>query len=385
MRVLALGVATRAIAESAANAGFAVTALDRFGDLDQHPQVRALSIRRDFRRPASVNAFAQTAHDLEADAVAYVSSFENHPILVEGLALRRSLWGNSAETLLRVRNPVLLARTLLRHSHASPVVCTAAVAAPRKSARRWLLKPMASGGGHGISQWRPVARPPRGSYAQELIDGTPVSLTFVAAKGRSVLLGLCLQLIGEDAFGASGYRYCGSILLAANDPLTDPGLLRVSHEIATTVSREFALTGLNGIDCIVRGRALYPIEVNPRWCSSMELAERAYGFCLFGAHADACTEGRVPDFDVQRAQAGAKTMGKAIVFAKAQVRVGDTTKWLGDTSIRDVPRPGEYIPAGGPVCTVFASADDATSCRAALASRANEIYQTLSGWDGNGR
>ena len=384
MRVLALGVATRAIAESAANAGFAVTALDRFGDLDQHPHVRALSIRRDFRKPASVYAFAQTARDLEADAVAYVSSFENHPILVEGLARRRSLWGNSAETLVRVRNPIVLARTLLRHGHPSPAVCTAGVPGPRRSARPWLLKPMASGGGHGISRWRAVVRPPRGSYAQELIEGVPVSLEFVAAKGGCVLLGLSRQLIGEAAFGASGYRYCGSILLAANDPLTDPGLLRASHEIATTVSREFALTGLNGIDGIVRNGVPYAIEVNPRWCSSMELAERAYGLSLFGAHADACTDGRLPDFDVRRAQVSAQTIGKAIVFARRPVRVRDTTKWLGDASIRDVPHPGESIPAGAPVCTVFASGDDAASCQAALISRADDVYQSLTEWECDG-
>ena len=47
-RVLIAGVSTRAAAESAAKAGFTVTALDAFGDLDQHPSVHSLSLRRDF-------------------------------------------------------------------------------------------------------------------------------------------------------------------------------------------------------------------------------------------------------------------------------------------------------------------------------------------------
>ncbi len=50
-RVLIAGVSTRAAAESAANAGFTVTALDAFGDLDQHPSVRSLSLPRDFAAP----------------------------------------------------------------------------------------------------------------------------------------------------------------------------------------------------------------------------------------------------------------------------------------------------------------------------------------------
>ena len=41
MRLLIAGISTRAAAESAARAGFEVTAIDAFGDLDQHPGVRA--------------------------------------------------------------------------------------------------------------------------------------------------------------------------------------------------------------------------------------------------------------------------------------------------------------------------------------------------------
>ena len=47
-RLLIAGVSTRAAAESAAEAGFEVTALDAFGDLDQHRRVRALALPRDF-------------------------------------------------------------------------------------------------------------------------------------------------------------------------------------------------------------------------------------------------------------------------------------------------------------------------------------------------
>ena len=36
---------------------------------------------------------------------------------------------------------------------------------------------------------------------------------FVAAKGHAVPIGLSWQMIGDGAFGASGYRYCGNILV----------------------------------------------------------------------------------------------------------------------------------------------------------------------------
>ncbi len=88
--VLVAGVSTRAAAESAARAGFRVTAIDAFGDLDQHPLVAARTLERKF----SARAAARAARDIECDAVAYLSSFENHPHAVATLARGRALWGN---------------------------------------------------------------------------------------------------------------------------------------------------------------------------------------------------------------------------------------------------------------------------------------------------
>src|SRR5438067_674295 len=88
--VIIAGVSTRAAAESAALAGFEVTALDAFADLDQHPAVRAQAIYGPFTAAAA----ARAARGLEADAVAYLSNFENHSRAIESLARGRALWGN---------------------------------------------------------------------------------------------------------------------------------------------------------------------------------------------------------------------------------------------------------------------------------------------------
>ena len=85
-RVLVAGISTRAAAESAARAGFSVTSLDAFGDLDQHPSVRALSLPRDFGTRFTSPAAARAARTIESDSVAYLASFENHPNAVGRLA-----------------------------------------------------------------------------------------------------------------------------------------------------------------------------------------------------------------------------------------------------------------------------------------------------------
>jgi predicted ATP-grasp superfamily ATP-dependent carboligase len=411
--VLLAGISTRAAAESAARAGFAVTAIDAFADLDQHAGVRSLSLRRDLGAPVSAHAAARAARRIACDAVAYGSSFENHPGAVTALAVGRALWGNSPEVLRRVRDPIQLAHVLrrrglevpasslstgrsedgpLHHSGGVPHdsdVGHALQGVPRDRPpeggvrREWLVKPLASGGGHRVRPWRRTTRVPHGCYLQELVDGTSGSVVFVAAGGRAVPLGLSRQLAGDRAFGASGYRYCGNILAAAGDAVfaRDAPLLDAACALARVVAEEFRVVGLNGIDFVARDGVPYAIEVNPRWSASMELVERAYGLSVFGAHAEACAAGALPTFDLARARRGAGAIGKAVVFARRDVVAGDTRAWLADPSVRDVPHPGERIQAGRPFCTVFAAARDAAACYTALVRRADAVYAALATWE----
>jgi len=381
------------MAESAAVAGYAVCSLDAFGDLDQHPAVRAVSLPRDVGVPFTVDAVVRAAERIETDVVAYLSPFENHPVAVERLARGRTLWGNGASVLRRVRRPGVVSRP-------------AGVSSPD----RWLVKPRASGGGHGIEWWSPGNPVPAGSHVEPFIDGEPGSIVFVAAGRAIVPLGLTRQLVGDAAFGATGFRYCGSILhvipseardrlgvipSAARDRLgvipsaardrdpPDRGLSQLfdsALHVARGVVTEFDLVGVNCIDFIARDGIAMPIEINPRWSASMELVERAHGVSVFGVHAAACAASELPTFDLTRGDTDTAVTGKAIVFARHDVICGDTAAWLGDTTVRDVPHPGEHIPAGRPVCTVFASSRDADSCHAALIARANRLYETLESW-----
>jgi uncharacterized protein len=379
-RVLVAGISTRAAAESAARAGFNVTSLDAFGDLDQHPSVRALSLPRDFGTRFTSPAAARAARAIESDFVVYLSSFENHPSAVTKLAAGRSLWGNAPAVLRRVRDPLLVAQAFALRGIAVPAVHIGEPepgtwnAEPGTSSS-WLVKPLASGGGRRVRRWR-GGRVPRGCYLQQFVDGTPGSVVFVAAGGHVVPLGITRQLVGEHEFGADGYRYCGNILEAAVDSARDAAFVDRATALANVVADEFGLVGVNGIDFVTRDGVPYPIEVNPRWTASMELVERAYGVPVFGAHAAACVTGELPAFDLARARGGTPVVGKAVVFARRDVMAGDTQSWIAD-GVRDVPHPGEKILAGQPVCTVFATGADAIRCHAELVERAEHAYADL--------
>ena len=363
--VLLVGVSTRAAAESAARAGFAVAAIDAFADVDQHPGVRAVTPPGRFGPRAAVKA----ARAMACTAVCYLSTFENHPREVAEMAAGRRLWGNPPAVLRRVRNPHCVAAVLADHGMPTPAL-------GGDSRRSWLSKPLASGGGVGVRLWRPTSRPSRSRYVQERIDGIAASVVFCAANGRAEVLGVSRQLVGLHQFGASGFRYCGSIL--------DVSLARIlggqPQAIAQVLTNHFDLIGVNGVDLIVRDGQALTIEVNPRWCSSMELVERAYGQSVFGAHAAACSGQSSPSFDVTAASRFGLASGKALVFARADVTIHNTRPWLNDPTVRDVPKEGDRIAAGRPVCTVFATGADAQECQANLERRAAQVYEVLAEW-----
>ena len=412
-RVLIAGVSARAAAASAVRAGFAVSLLDAFADLDLPAGVRGLSLPRDFGAPFSAGAAARAARDLACDAVVYLSSFENHPDAVRTLAAGRRLWGNAPAVLRRVRNPRLLMRACRQRGIPAPAVIMSANDPNDSNDRNdWLIKPLASGGGRGVRPWikpgpgvgirdpgseqpgsradpesripDPVEVLPRSCYLQQRLEGVPGSVVFVAAGGRAAPLGVSRQLVGERAFGASGFRYCGNILAGSGDTQfqEDERIVPAACALAAAIADAFDLVGVNGIDFIARDGVPYPIEVNPRWCGSMELVEGAYGISVFGTHVEACAAGTLPRFDLIQARHGTGAVGKAILFAREEVAVGDTRPWLSDRTVRDVPHPGEYIAAERPVCTVYAEAASATACHDALVARAERVYAELAAWRG---
>ncbi len=385
------------MADSAVRAGFAVTTIDAFADRDMPSAVTVLSLPRERGVSFSPQAAARAAAHVPCEAVAYASNFENHPDAVDALAVGRTLWGNPPSVLRRVRDPWQLADALRLRGIPAPVVRMhgsngpndsigldhASAADPNEPNSSsvpidWLVKPLSSGGGHGVRRWT-GERLSSSNYLQQRVQGVPGSLVFVAAGGRAVPLGMSRQLIGDRAFGADGYRYCGNILAPAGDRQfeQDEALVDAASGLARAAAEDFSLVGLNGIDFVAADGVPHPIEVNPRWCASMELVECAYGVSMFGAHVVACVRETVPVFDLATARREAQAVGKAIVFAHRDVTMGDVRLWLDDPTVRDVPHAGEPIATGQPICTVLAHGTDSAVCYAALVRRAERVYAAL--------
>jgi uncharacterized protein len=370
--VLIAGVTTRAMAVSAARAGYRVTAVDAFGDLDLRAVAEVITLGSTPDARFGPMAAAIAAESVPAGLVAYTSNLENHPEAVERLARGRRLLGNSPAVLTRVRNPIVLSTVLRRRGFATPA--TRATPATGPGGTTWLLKPRRSGGGHGVVAWHHARPVPRGSYLQERIAGIPGSVIFAANGEDAVVLGLSRQLVGDSRFGSRSFRYCGSLLGTGTTPVfrRQGEVLETATAMATVVTREFGLVGLNGIDFIARKGVPYPIEINPRYSASMELVERAYGLSMFEVHVRACRGTLPPQLETRPG-----TEGKAIVFARRNVILGNTGRWLGRRSFGDVPHTGERIPGGRPICTVFAGGVDQSTCLRRLVRQAELVYRRV--------
>ncbi len=356
MKILAVGVSVRAMAESAVRSGYPVITLDAFGDQDLRALTESFSLRHDFHVPYSAASLYEKSRRLGFDAVAYTSNLENHPEIIRRFAAKCRILGNPPETVESVRHWATLYAKLATAGFQVPQTLFAGRMQEADPAGSWLIKPLLSGGGHGVS-FRKRNRVPRHPFfLQEYIRGKPCSASFVANGRDCVVFGITAQLAGTRELGAHGFRYCGNVLPLPelSHPDTGVAILRQVRRLSELLTREYGLIGVNGIDFILSGRQVCLTEVNPRYSASMELMEQAYELPVFSLHLQAVLDRRLPGFDLATRATDGKFFGKAILYAEADARAPDTWEWPA-RAIRDVPASGEMLPRGGPICTILAA------------------------------
>jgi len=380
MKILIAGISVRAMVESAVHSGYRVIALDAFDDQDLKSLAESHSLRRDFHVRYSPKALYKASRQLAFDSVAYTSNLENHPETLSLFACCHRIVGNSPQVIEAVRRWKTLFPRLAQAGFWVPETIFANENLEIDPSRRWLLKPVLSGGGHGITFLDREKLPGDQYMVQEHIPGKPCSAAFVANGHECVLIGITEQLIGMRQFGVKGFRYCGNLLPLpeALNPATGKNILEQVRRLAALLTREYGLTGVNGIDLILRGDQICVTEVNPRYSASMELVERAYKLPVFHLHARAVLDGMLPEFVLEARLRSEMSFGKAILFAERDVLAPDTRDWLA-RGIRDVPKSGEKLHKGGPICTILVSSANHDGAFAELIRQAGMLKEEIYG------
>ena len=211
MKILIIGISVRAMVESAKNSNYQVIALDAFGDRDLRAIAKTYSLRREFGVPYSPNALYQASRQLEFDAVAYTSNLENHPEVLDRFEKDSRIIGNSPQSVRSVRQWPALFSSLRQASFSAPETLFSG-GADLGLNRQWLVKPVLSGGGHGIFSLQERQSTENGKMIQQYVPGKTCSASFVSNGRESVIIGVAEQLIGMGQFGVQGFRYCGNIL-----------------------------------------------------------------------------------------------------------------------------------------------------------------------------
>jgi len=369
--LLIAGASTRAAAFSALRAGFSPHCIDRFADHD-------LSSVCPVEWVNHLNNFNQSstfAACLPETPWLYTGPIENEPALVEAISAQRPLWGNDAETLHQVRDPLLVHTTLIEQGFDSPEVAFTATGLARDGS--WLVKPLASGGGEGIvpldDSWEGADLP---RYFQKRIPGPSFSGIFVASREKSQLLGVTRQWTGRPG---ADFAYIGSL---GPWPLATP-ILDSLRRLGEVLRASFGLRGLWGVDFILNERGLWPVEINPRYTASVEVLDLAYGHSFLIDHARAF-DWKPPESASFRPLPSWRVVGKRVLFA---TRPFTAPSFLEDfapafdssvfRSVADVPNPGTLIRTGEPILTVFAHGATLEECQSRLQDRIQEWERLL--------
>lgn len=366
MPYLVVSASGRALAASARLADLSVVVLDLFNDVD----TRRLAVKSErcaaARGGFSARLLLERAHALsEPDGFAGIvvgSGLEGRTRLHSQLARVGPLTGNSPECVARVKAPKSFFGMLDQVGVPHPAV---SVSSPQGS-DGWLSKRIGGAGGSHVRPARFAASHGNGRYFQRLVQGTAMSVLFLADGLGTEVLGFN-RLISVRLSASQPFVFAGAV----SEPEPCQALLEQISGIVADLTRELSLRGVNGLDFIQTPEGPQIIELNPRPTASMALHEGRSTNGLFKAHVEACA-GRMPELNPPQPS---RSRAMAIAWTRTSLYVPDGVAWPEWAT--DIPAPGSIIGARRPLCTVYGEAGSTGAAEQLVQERARTVIEQL--------
>jgi uncharacterized protein len=352
--ILIVAAAGRALAAAARRSGYEPRVVDFFGDSDTRALAAATAQIADPAGGFETNALLAHLHALAAAAapagLVYGSGFEDRNDILEILAQHFRVFGNDAQTVARAKDPRVLAALCRDLDIPHPQISFD----PPRDRENWLVKRQGGGGGVHVRSAESEEMSSQ-DYFQRRVAGTPVSVLLLGAGGAAQILGTSSQWTAP--WPGMPFRFGGAVrpVDAPSAPLAALG------DAAQKIARGLGLVGLNSLDFLAEATGFHLIEVNPRPGATLDIFADADG-ALFAAHVAAC-RGHLPP----RPLVFTKAAATAIAYAPREIPSMPALVW--PDWCKDRQRPGTYLRAGDPVCTILAEAETGVAARAAVGER----------------
>jgi predicted ATP-grasp superfamily ATP-dependent carboligase len=300
----------------------------------------------------------------EVEGFLYGSLFDNCPDVLDWVAKRVPVIGNSAEVLKLVKDFSFFALLdSLNISH--PEVQLDFPESPE----RWLSKQIGGCGGlHIQSAHLETSSDFNHTYFQQKLAGTPVSMLFVADGNTTHLIGFNQQLTAPTT--VLPYRFAGAISNVALQPTARKKFEQAAQKLTGALS----LRGICSLDAILDGGDVWALELNPRLSATFNLYEN-----LLPLHLEGCV-GHSQNISIETNSSHAQL----ILYADEALAIPEGFVW--PSWVADIPtyescdfdiKTGVKISQNMPICSVMASGESAEQAHALLLERAEKLTELL--------
>ncbi len=358
-RVLVAALSGRALALAARRAGAVPVVLDLYGDEDTAEAAAAcLKLRPGrygFDGALLLEAVALFA--AERRGLVYGAGFEGDIELLRGIAALTPLIGNPPAVVAEIKDPLGFAALLRRLGVPHPEIT---LAPPRGGG--WLSKQAGGSGGSHILPAETATAASR-TYFQRQVPGHPLSVLFVADGTHARIIGYSEQW--TDPSPGHPFRYGGCV-----GPVRPaPPLRNTLEEVCEAITGAARLVGLNSLDLLVEGANFQVLEVNPRPGATLDILDHGE-LPLWHCHRLG-VEGRLPPTRPLPREARAAS----ILYAPCPIVIPPGFAWPAWAADRSPG--GTVIAASDPLCTIHATAGNASAARLAAARQARHLLDQL--------
>ena len=350
---LIVASSARYLAESAFRAGYAVSAVDCFGDQETLASTQRhykVAIGDFTKGDALQNACRAWYRKTGSRKIVPGPGLEAKPKLVENLASTWEFFGNRPKTFALCHHRKSLDRSLE----------SLGIPQPPKDAKYPQLRKLAgSFGGMGVQ-----FSESRTEYRQSYLPGCGISHLFAVAKGAIRTIGFnTLWTSTHDA--TLPFCHGGAI----NRTMLENRQMAECEKYASRLALAYALTGINSMDYLLCAGRLYCLELNPRPSATLQLYDEGRNQSMFAMHLAAC-RGTLP-----AKIASLQTKAYAILYCRLPTKIPKNFSWPAEA--RDLPADKRAFKLGEPLCTLLESGNTVSKVLSRLQKNVRSLAQKM--------